>query len=106
MNLIFTHDSGVRYRMRKLDPGWVLEKWDTGGNEITRGKNKGSLSKAGWKSMGLYPHDVHHAYSIIAEDFMDTTQGDYDITDGLTLVAKYLRSLKVTADKAKEVLNV
>lgn len=96
---------GSQYQLHRLrQGGWELYKWQEA-KEITKGTHAGKKSEAKWKSMGKFPHNLEHAVRIMGEDYMSNKNGTFDSKAGLTLVAQYLNSLKVVAEKAEGALD-
>lgn len=103
MNLVYTLKDGTPlYKLRKTNPGYELMKWNQGGELITMGRGKGNISKAGWKSMGKYPHHIAHASSIILEDLMTNTSGDFDKRQLKEFLNAFTDSINVLREKAEE----
>lgn len=72
-----------KYRIRRRDKrNWCIEKWQQGGQEISRGKYAGNETKEGWDEVnpeGYYPH-IKGA----ARDLLNTLVGEEWPTDGWT----------------------
>lgn len=115
-DLLFTIDGKPAYRLKKLDPGWELIRYDHGGKVIERGSHKGELTKSGWKKMasgnGLYPHTIRHALDLIMDDIILSHPATkaVPVVDGLrairTEIGKLEGALEAAASQADSLLDL
>jgi hypothetical protein len=108
MEILFSGSDGSKqYKLVKRDPGWELMEWEVGGGLVKYGSHKGNVTKSGWRKMagnnGLYPHDMNHAISMIAESQMEKSKKCHvNLKDARTELTKYLNTITAAAERLSE----
>lgn len=82
------------YILKKDNPGWSVHVW----KEEAPNKRTGGVTPAGYKPLGMYPHDIFHGIRIIADDIMTRDDREIDISELDAYVEKSLRVMESLAD--------
>lgn len=76
----------MKYRIVRRDPlNWAIERWQEGGQPISRGRYAGQLTQAKWDTVnpvGFYPTLAHAARRLLDEEIGN----DWTGTDILEVV--------------------
>lgn len=97
MKIQMTSPKGMQYLIKPFSNGLCWEVFiqnENYGKPKRRGKNEGEVDTAEWKSLGLYPNNIHHAIDLMVQRMLMNPDERSEIKVSEKKIDKALNAIK------------